>query len=877
MQVKSLRFKGLVLIALLINFSIYQEGAQRMHIDITQIFFHLPFIFFYIAVTAVTGLFSMGRIKKTGMHPILMTRPFATPLLVTGQVLGALISLLILLVLIWFPAGLAIRIQFGSQYPFLKMLYTMIFHMIPMICCVLAVAIWVRTCFKNNIVSIIILGFIFIGSAILASEPYLNIRVKGHEQHLFMPYISYFSDYFWDMYKKDLNMPNLSLLDKAAWRNVLYSLSFAGFFIMMSSYHLRRTEPQRKVLGNYGSRFYHTPTFLKIAFDLRIDPCLSWKHHLALAVFGLFAVSRVWPIVETHMYRLNQWRADIHRTESSGFSRKRYEASQISNEQILQVSILSKRQIMIHDKARIDFTFTCDHDQTDTNTVAILNNYSLWQYSPRKMTVDDNPLPYIDSGFYFIEGIDFLKYCDGKPHLLSINYKPAMPVNLGEEGIYISLGGPFFFSNRKDRNGHWHFDYRTKELHPAEIMIVNDIAEFPIRSPVKPERLSTDVLPDDFLKNPSPDLHVWKFEIPREKNSYKNRILFNQHGKGQDVVLEMPGFNGDVIYIAWKKERDIAEDLLDLFSPVALDLCDIYNFRPPPGTYFRLLFSGEEIRNILNGIKKNPDNEWYRDRFISVIEHHESRAIIQFWEDCLTGNGPNHASWMWDLRDFYEKNKYRGLNHRMSLKREYLPPDFQPLVKHLGFKEYQDIQSKSREKLLDDDQIPIFQMLYYYLGHEKWISMLNHLRQKTLKDLFEKEMVREALRETIKEYGEDPDKYDWFFDYWYEGEGFPCYRMDKAKMKVLPMDETGETAYEVEYSITNVGTGNIPVPVEIQTTKDKITEEVTIPPGETVTRKTVCRQPPTHVIIDPQGWILMAPYFDEDKKSWVTTPSMKVE
>ena len=174
MQLKSARFKGLCVLLVLVNLGFYQNGVRAQEMPSAGNFADDEIVVFYLIAAVFAGLFSIGRVRKTGMHSILMVRPFATFTLVLGQMLAALVSLLILVVLLFFPAGFILRWHLGLEFPLLPFFYLLLFYLIPGACCVLAFTIWIRTCFKHNVVALIVLGLLFTGMMFLANSDLLN-------------------------------------------------------------------------------------------------------------------------------------------------------------------------------------------------------------------------------------------------------------------------------------------------------------------------------------------------------------------------------------------------------------------------------------------------------------------------------------------------------------------------------------------------------------------------------------------------------------------------------------------------------------------------------------------------------------------------------
>ena len=70
------------------------------------------------------------------------------------------------------------------------------------------------------------------------------------------------------------------------------------------------------------------------------------------------------------------------------------------------------------------------------------------------------------------------------------------------------------------------------------------------------------------------------------------------------------------------------------------------------------------------------------------------------------------------------------------------------------------------------------------------------------------------------------------------------------------------------YHVRNVGTGRMPVELRLQTSKLPLSERLWIGAGEEVIWNVRSRYLPKSVAVDPDKWILKAPYYDEARKKW---------
>ena len=304
LQLKSVRFKATCLLAGLIAFGFYTDGVRMQRLPpLNDTLLSFDCLASYLIAIVFTGLFAIGRIRSSGMHPVLMTKPFPTFALLLGQLLAGLVALLIPLAILFFPPGFLLQWFYDMEFAPLPILHAILFFMVPLICSVLAVTIWLRTCFKNNLVAIIILALVFATCAKLSDHLLTGtseaFQGSGAVQtHRFVPMASYFSQTYWKGQMGVFDQPKVVFTRGTDWINWTTSILYCNVFLMLGGYHLRRTEPQRKVLGSYGRHWYHTPTFLKIACDLKIDPNVTWRHHLILlAMLGAIFFRTVWPMI----------------------------------------------------------------------------------------------------------------------------------------------------------------------------------------------------------------------------------------------------------------------------------------------------------------------------------------------------------------------------------------------------------------------------------------------------------------------------------------------------------------------------------------------------------------------------------------------------
>ena len=455
MQVKSLRFKGMCLLSLLFAFGLYQAGLSRQELIASQTFLDEEALPFYLLAMVFTGLFPMARIRKTGMHPILMVRPFSTFILALGQMLAALVSLLIPCLILFFPAGLLLHWQIEIEYPLAPLFYVLLFYFIPGMCCILSITIWIRTCFKNNIISLIILGFVFAGTALLANSFLLNYQTGYASRgriHNFVPMVSLFSETYWEQVEHMETRAGISFFKPGDWLNLFLSGVYSCLFLLLSCYHLRRTEPHRKVLGTYGRHWYHIPTFLKVACDLKIDPHVGIKSHIILVLlFGAILTKTGFPLARPLLQRYlfkREARMNLPPDVSPDEIVKRYSADRIPEDKILNVKILESEETATKNTVESRLTFVCDHATSDS--MAIINPWGRWDSRVEQILVGGDTLDFINiHGLYWIEGREMEPYCNGTSHTMTLHAKTREVVTGG--GVYLDrfMTRGYFFVKKK--------------------------------------------------------------------------------------------------------------------------------------------------------------------------------------------------------------------------------------------------------------------------------------------------------------------------------------------------------------------------------------------------------------------------------------------
>lgn len=887
MHLKSTRFRGILIIVLVADLGLYQVGANTQEYDARQFFFGLQFLPFYLLVAVFTGLFSIGRIRTSGMQPILMTRPFPTFKLMAGQLIAGLLSLIIPMALLFFPTGLILRIQYQIEFSPTPVLYSLIFYMIPGLCTVMAVTIWVRTCFKNNLTAIIALFFIFSMVLLLANSELLNDRtsividgsVQGVDvRHNFIPMVSFFALPYWRQLNNLFLLEQVSFIDPVDWIQFGLSIVYSIVFLILACYHLRRTEPQRKVLGSYGRRWYHAPTLVRTLWDLRIDPHLGIKSHLTLAIFvSVIAVKSGWPLIQPQWNILAaRWVGRIPGVAVANAAARdsnRYNPDYIRPDQILRIRILGDEQELTPDEVVSRLKFRIMNDPTDR--LAILSASGRTEYRIASIKADGRDVKFVFSrGYCFVEGDQLAPFADDGEHVMEIRAKrrgKSSQITTRDGLIKLPTRSFYFFLNKtRTRNvadeTTFRLDPDVRDLWPTQFTMTLESEAKLLRSPTEPKIA------------PERELTTYRFDIPAERNGIDSKIVYSRFGRHE--IVKLPNLDLKIQFAVPRSQADTMRELLPLIQPVIEEFCSIHRVAPSEPLTL-IARSNQYFGPHLSAIKKYLAMYRYRggleqlnqDSFMLALGNYETEVLADILREDLGGVGLDRATSLWDLYLFSRANAANGLNSSVTLKRRFKPLEFQAAENtHVNPSVAVKYQGKSRQFLLQRRQIPIFQMLYFCMGHSDWMKTTRLVRDRLRETHLTIDLVESAAEEVTGE------SWRWFFDYWCrDGEGFPSYSVENATAEVMTSGFNQETRYRVSAEIRNLGTGRMPVPLQLKTSQGVVEERVWLGPGETYHWSVESNYLPREVTVDAENWILMMPHRGQGPSGWISRPKAKVE
>ncbi len=846
MQVKSLRFKAVCGLAVFLQWVAYMEGIRRLELNPFRTFLDPEGLPLALVPIVFAGVFPVARLERRSVRTLLMVKPFHTFTLFLGQHLAALASLVPPLLLLMFPTGLYLRWRYGIEYPLPPLFYVLLFYALPASATVIAVTLWIRTCFKHNLIAMVVMGFIFFATAVLANSPWLNYRdpSSGERMHNFIPMVSYFSEQFW---RRVADMPPESIRFSAAadWTNLALSMVYCVVFLLLACYHLRRTEPQRKVLGTYGTQWHHTPTFLKLFCDLRMDPHVTWRTHVALVLFCAAIGSKtVWPLLRPQW---NNWmveaKAYLAPTPDAPKSKvDPYDINLWSNDRVLPVKVTAEDYVFEYPKYRA--RITCEIVEDTSGRIALLAPATPTHLQVQQMSCDGKALEFVDRGYVFIEGSQLRPFQDGKPHVLE--YSGFLPP--GQSGRYSDVGifsGVFSQVNMgrglsvyEDGRGNTHKSawWDRPDPRPIRMELVPPpgfhFAAGPVPPATRAEGDSVRYVFSASEDNPGAAFHsFWFYDSSRVR------------------LVDLPGDLLHVRFLVDPALEATLREMLALSVPMLEEYCLPRGMATrEPILVYRFLVSPDILRQLRKRHALYQDRGWIRSD--------QKRDFVQDvnnWQQTLLRDVNQRAgiSGLWDLGNFevYSDNLLRGLNHRIvsegnRFSREYTPSR--------GYRDpifMRQLVARPRVSFLGRGQIPVFQMLYLVLGHEPWMAMMHDLRSSGA--------VMDATRVQSAAESVAGEPMNWFFDYWVkDGTGLPAYSIERAVARAV-RSETGETdEYISEITVRNYGTGRMPVPVVLETYSEGLTGSLWIGPGEIATWTVRSHALPRAAHVDMQQWIL---------------------
>ena len=882
MLLRSRPFLLLIGLACWVEGVMYFEGVRAMDYNTAHSVLGDEMHIIYLIATAYVGLFAINRLRTTGVQPLLMACPIPTPAWFVGQWLAGLCALMIPLSILLYPAGFLMRHRYMIDYSGETTLYVQLFTTLPAVAVILALAIWMRTLFKNNIMAMIVLALVFGAMAWLANSNLLRQIDPSSGRSILraVPLIQYFSESHYNQIRHVLDRGSAVFTQWEDWRNLLAPFALAGVFLLLAGYHLRRTEPQRKVLGNYGRRWYHAPTFARMAFDLKTDPHISIRQHVTLALLILFVGSQgLWTLAGDVLRPLVADKREA--VTDAGY--EWHDPHIFTDEQILKATIHGEKRIQTPENLEIDLTLSTDGETSGRQMM--ISGSAFYQYRDPQVTMGGAPLPaemhrrtlFIDSG-----GFETIPADQRFELHISARKDPTAREAVGAGLQTVSLRSVGLVTGRQvyqkpDGSSDYTWATNRGETWPLELELAVPADYELLVAPIAVEPENSD------------RRATYRMNVPAALNGWTQNLLFDNSGRLG--VVSLSDLKPDVRFIVPVAMRKVTREMLELARPTIEEFSRLHRIEPDQPVWIivrqlrnnQIGYTLNEIRQgwaIIHQRGRLPN--WRQSHFIDRIEGMQMLILATLYSSEFEYGGRHSISNFYDLGQFLPIEQYRygqyvqsgvfagtganlirGLNQHLSLVNRFIPFPFEPVPATVNRTNYRHWEGKTRQTLLEEKRIPIFQMLYLQLGHEQWQEMIRRLKIRIRTADFDATMLQSVAEEA---HGKSLQQ---FFDYWTrDGEGYPVYEIDSATagIRTDPNDES--TLYDVTVSVANRGSGRMPVPVQLTTSKGVIEEKLWIGPGEIVPWSVTTRDVPRTVAVDPQGWILSGPKWNADGGYW---------
>ena len=817
-----------------------------------------------LAITLVGGvalaLDSCGRLRRTGIDKILFPRPFSTVCFVLGRYLGILLITVPLSAIPWVGFGLLQSYYGHADVVWQPFILCYLFVVLPVLLPLVALALWLRLVFKHDVVAIFVLLFFLVIYRFFFSYFLMALGIRNQ---LLLNW-------------QALNESSPSLgagLDLADQGPViLVFVLLTVLFLLLAPFHLRRQEPQRRLLRRRGYRWFSIPTFLRWLSDLKMDRNLPLVLKSAAFLFVvLVGGGGVFAVLEGR----NQLQET--KTDAKALAHIERHPHPATPYDVLSYDI----------EVSIDFTrdeitsASTVHLQSATDNLAVARFFLNRGLKIRELTGPRGPLQY---------KADF--------HVLSVTL--PRPLHIGE---------PLEFHLKADGVLNSHYSRTGKNLHPNFGRLRRNEWWYPVQyTPwvfVKEQGRSRTVSmgrPDLFdatvsLTLPTGSETVFPGEeIAREelgafhKNTYRTPHPVSEiqllWGRYSYVDAEFAGIPCRFFHLPGHRYQAqvFLEEMKDSQTAVreklgALPFPRLTVYEAPMHSHIwyeqemagllsvnedHLVYLHEGIWSLDRYDVKPSEVDFYQ-RLEGIVGelgwHYRGFLVTTYFDKTFHATGP-YAFWL----DKYLSSYIGKLLEPNAWRRRYLfnydagsRPNTVGRALARPLLELRNEQPESDAERLRGEGM--FRMLHHLLDDDGWWTFVRRLLEEyRFKDVSDQDVVRLAN-------GVSDEPLDWFFEQWLYGDVLPKYEITLAEATVVRKPRSIQLEYEVRVKVKNHETGRMAVPIYVETERDHILRNLWLDAGQEYTLTMVVPHRPTFAMVDPENWILQEPHFNEKNKS----------
>lgn len=708
---------------------------------------------------------------------------------------------------------------------------------------VTALTIWIRTVFKYDVIAYIITIIVYwiliiIIYSFKAYDIYSHYLISLDQlfivQTLYSPSIGMIVYY-----------PPLIF-------QIINTIFLSLFFLTISCYHSRRMEPQRKVLGDYGKKWYHTPTFIKLIVDTKIDKKVGQEVHKSFFILLAYIIISI-----------------------SIYTYFRYDEFKIQKRWIKDENELVKAPkpdaVAYVGKYTIDLTLK--------NIDEIICSCKLGIYNPTNKSIDKiilslNKTLRIKSISSNNKKLNSRRLSD--KIFIDLD-KPLNPLGIVE--IQINYNG--YLSTNKGRllflkaftltqYNRWYpqiVEYNKSLNNYSESFASNFNYDLTLNFP---KQLLPIVEGDILNTKEEGKRKIFKISLSRSSSSI-NIIVGNYNYINKDYGNLKIRFyylddNKEVIDFILSEYKDHFERLGKVLGKYITEYLVLYE-NPFIFDYNYITISSYDfikLKKQLQDYKKvlieDPYNEFkFRkfESFNSYLWTLNTLIINRYVDNCI--KTPS------ETKSFFKEYFKTYLNTYLS-----------PLIERTYYKKNILLNKYTKSRNFDVTQVNIYDfnkrfpdfnyqktsaiwtMLRFIMGDEKFIEFI----QAYLNDFREKLIDEKSFIQLAEKVS--GEKLDWFLQQWFYSDKIPEFEIKKAVAQMFDDKKTIGIDYKITVIVKNKSQAKTILPVYIETEGDQITQKLLFEPEEEKVINLDVPDRPLFVTIDPDGYIVQIPKWDPE-------------
>ena len=816
----------------------------------------------FVPILILITVDTVARAQAVGVYPLLYTKPFSALSLTLASWTAVVILAGLLAGATLFARYVVGRFYFHLALPLPAFGWLLALAVVPAAMGLVAAVIWVRTLIKQNLVAYVISAVL--AGAIYAATAAYDLPFLGWKAAwigpLVQPYLPGIG--------RDLDWPGYGLAFG-------YTLALSLLFISLACYHLRRQGPQRAARREVSGAHWATmPTFRALVSDLMPDRRAGAAVHLFCLATMAFAGAQGLQWVQQRRAtanRMQAWATELRRDFDAttrsipGLMIRQYAGDvEISGRERMKCDLrleIANTTTTAVDSVALTLPFGMSVERINGERVAA----SGWRQWGNLVVADFRP-PLAAASTTTVH----IAY-QGSPQVLEIGnpipFTNRYEIDMGRlDEAGVTLG-----SRYSQING-WLLP-RTVRIAPQEPRVAEmprlftadlRLALFNNLQPVSPDGAVEALEPEGGLTRarlgiawPRSDfslfagpyetveqgfgpirLRVLCFPGDREVLEFALEELSEtverwgtMLGERQCVLIETSGgrWAGDTVPPGVLAAADL--DRLRRYRP-------FFERREPQG-YIALRGYEQRLSAALAG--RILHDSFHPDAQTARLRDALFQYLVNTVQPSEVGPTAVRNARLFQVRRVGNLISFLDPLHAASFNR--------PLIERLREPTFRSF-----------DAMHIWQMLHFLLEDQDFAKFL----QTLLRENRDRVIAVADIRAAAERFYDG--SLGWFFDHWLYGVGTPNYEVAEARATMMENDRTRDIEYDVRAVVANKGRGRMPVPVVLQTERDRITRMVWLDSGTSETIVLHVPDRPETVYVDPEGWITQETMSDPEAR-----------